>query len=138
MSVKCKYCDAELPEEAKFCLSCGRSVELVVPEPAAPPSGSGTETRAFLYLAFGIFAFMIGFTMALPIMLVGGLHLWPLAAIPFVVGILLMWARYHILHSYAEKVEKLREEASVKVKCSYCGTLNAQNARKCESCGATL
>jgi len=55
MSVKCKHCDAELPDEAKFCLSCGRSVDMLVLEPVKPPSGSDTDTRAVILLAFGIF-----------------------------------------------------------------------------------
>jgi len=138
MSVKCKHCDAELPDEAKFCLSCGRSVDMLVLEPVKPPSGSDTDTRAVILLAFGIFTMMIGVMMIMPVLLIGGSHLWLLAALPFAVGASLLAIRYYVLHSYAHKVENLREEVSAKVRCRYCGSLNAQAARKCESCGATL
>lgn len=138
MSMKCKHCGAELPEEAKFCLSCGRSVDLLVIEPVKPPSGSDTDTRAVILLAFGIFTMMIGVMMIMPVLLIGGSHIWLLAALPFAVGAVLLAIRYHVLRSYAEKVEELREEVSAKVRCRYCGSLNDQTARKCETCGATL
>lgn len=55
-----------------------------------------------------------------------------------VIGLAFLYARYHVLRRYARKVEQLRKEATIRIRCRYCGTLNPDSAIRCDSCGATL
>jgi len=53
-------------------------------------------------------------------------------------GIALLIARYYIIRRYAKRVEEFRKKAAIRVRCRYCGALNQDTARRCDTCGATL
>jgi len=106
-----------------------------------PPEGSKTEGRALIYMMLAIMCLFFGCFLLIPGFFVGlGLIIPSLCLI--VAGVILLVARYFVLRRYAKKVvelrEDLRKEATVKVRCRYCGSLNPSAAEKCESCGATL
>jgi len=130
--LKCSFCGAEIPNESKFCLSCGRAVDILAVEPIRPPDGSDTDTTAIVLLAFAAMLLFFGIGMAITI------FLWPVAVILFAVGSALLVARHFVLSSYAKRVEKHRQELAAKVKCVYCGTMNERSDEKCVSCGAGL
>lgn len=102
-----------------------------------PPDGSHTEERATIYLMLAIMGFFFGFFLLIPGYFVGlGLIIPAICLI--LVGFIFLSARYYILRRYAKNVEQLRKEAAVRIRCRYCGALNPDLARRCDSCGATL
>jgi len=102
-----------------------------------PPEGSNTESQAMMYLIFAIMSLFFGCFLLLPAFFVGLGLLIPAVGL-IVIGIALLAARYYVLRRYAKRVEQLRKDAAVKVRCRYCGALSSESARRCEFCGATL
>ena len=136
-SLICPACKAEIPDNSTFCLSCGRPLTAEGVDMIVPPDGSHTEERATMYLVLAIMGLFFGCFLLIPGVFVG-IGLAIAASCLIIIGIAFLAARYHILRRYAKRVEALRKEASVRVRCRYCGALNPDAARRCESCGATL
>lgn len=84
-------------------------------------------------LLFGL-AFMIFFFAIVPIIL----GLWIGAALMMAVGLVLVIVGYRMVKSNKAEIEERRQEASIRIKCRYCGSLNGQESDRCGSCGATL
>ena len=102
-----------------------------------PPEGSNTESRAMMYLIGAIMCLFFGGFLLIPGIFVGlGMIIPALCVV--VVGFIFLVMRYRVLRRYAKNVKELRKVASVRVKCSYCGTLCLEGAVTCESCGARL
>ena len=135
--MKCPACKKEIPDDSTFCLSCGRPLKDEGVDIITPPEGSNTESRATMYMIMAIMFLFFGCFLLIPGLFVGPGLMVP-AAIVVVLGIVFLVARYHVLGQYTKKVEDLRKEAAIRVKCKYCGTLNPEAAEKCESCGAAL
>ena len=85
---------------------------------------------AIMFLFFGCFLLIPGAFVGL------GLIIPSVCLI--IIGLVFVAMRSMVLKRYAKSVMELRKEASVKVRCGYCGSLNRETAKKCESCGATL
>jgi ribosomal protein L40E len=102
-----------------------------------PPDGSHTEGRATIYLMLAIMGLFFGFFLLIPGYFVGLGLLIPAMCL-IVVGFIFLSARYYVLRRYANRVEQLRKEAAVRIRCRYCGAPNPDSARRCDSCGATL
>jgi uncharacterized membrane-anchored protein len=85
---------------------------------------------AIMCLFFGLFLLIPGYFI--------GLGMLVPAVCLTVAGVILLLARYYILRRYAERVEKLRRESNIKLKCRYCGALTPEGVGKCGSCGAPL
>jgi RNA polymerase subunit RPABC4/transcription elongation factor Spt4 len=135
--MKCPACKAEIPDDSTFCLSCGRPLKVEGIDMILPPDGSKTEERATLYMMFAIMCLFFGIFLVIPGIFVGlGLIIPALGLVAL--GIILLLARYAVLRRYASKVEELRKESAIRVRCRYCGGLNAQDAEKCLTCGAPL
>ncbi len=137
MTMQCPSCQKEIPEDSTFCLSCGRPIKEAGADIIVPPSGSNTEERAMIYLLLSIMFLFFGGFLLIPGIFVGWGMIIPALCV-VVVGLILMSARFAVLRRYTKNVLEIRKEASVKVKCQYCGTLNPERVKKCESCGATL
>lgn len=131
----CPMCKAEIPDDSKFCLSCGRPLTAEDLDMILPPDGSHTEGRATMYLMLAIMSLFFGIFLLVPGYFVGLGMLMPAVCL-IVAGVILLVARYIVLKRYAEKVLKLRNDAAVRVTCSYCGSLNSRSNEKCEICGA--
>lgn len=137
MTVTCPACQRELPDDSTFCLSCGRPIKAEGMDMILPPEGSNTETRAMMYLIGAIMCIFFGGFLLIPGVFVGlGLIIPALCVV--VVGVVFLALRYRVLRGYAKNVAQLRKAASVRVKCSYCGSLSREGALTCESCGARL
>jgi Zn-dependent protease with chaperone function len=126
-----------LPDDSTFCSSCGRPLKAEGIDIILPPDGSSTDERATIYLMLAIMALFFGFFLLIPGYFVGLGFILPALGL-IVVGFAFLYARYHILRRYARRVEQFRKDAAIRVRCRYCGTLNPDSARRCESCGATL
>lgn len=135
--MNCPACKSEISDNSTFCPSCGRPFKEEGLDMILPPEGSKTEERATIYLMLAIMALFFGCFLLIPGYFVG-LGLVIVAGCLIVAGIVFLAARYCILRRYAKGVEKFRKEAAVRVRCRYCGALNPDAARRCESCGATL
>ncbi len=133
----CPACKKEVPEDSTFCLSCGRPLKDEGVDIITPPEGSNTENRAMIYMILAIMFLFFGCFLLIPGYFVGPGMMIP-ATVVAALGVVFLAARYRVLGQYTKKVEKLRKEAAVRVKCRYCGTLNSESAEKCESCGAGL
>ena len=146
---KCPFCSAENPDEAQFCVSCGKIVATVT-VPVMPTSSSGidVESQSFILLGFSMFVFMFAFMMGI-VGAVAGSGFWIVAIILSALGILLLAIRFLIVRSFERKVEKLQAEFKaemekkrqmelLKVKCRYCGGLNAPTEERCAFCSAPL
>ena len=107
-------------------------------EPIEPPSGSRTEERATMYLMLAIMAWFFGFFLLIPAFVIWSIPFFVVCFALIAVGAVLMITRFTALRGYAKKVEGFREEASEKIKCQYCGSLNSPGAEKCASCQAPL
>ena len=137
MTVKCPACQKEVPDDSTFCLSCGRPLKADGMDMILPPEGSNTEGRALMYFIGAIMCIFFGGFLLIPGIFVGlGLIIPALCVV--VIGFVFLAMRYSVLRRYAKNVAVLRKEASVKVKCSYCGTLCPEGAVTCDSCGARL
>ncbi len=133
----CPACKTETADDSTFCPSCGRPLKAEGIDMILPPDGSHTEERATLYLMFAIMSLFFGLFLLIPGFLVGLGLLIPAIAL-CVVGAILLLVRYRILRQYAKKVEELRKESAIRVRCRYCGSLNTQEAQKCIGCGAPM
>jgi RNA polymerase subunit RPABC4/transcription elongation factor Spt4 len=137
MTTTCPGCRKEVPDDSTFCLSCGRPLKAEGIDMILPPEGSNTEYRVTMYLVGAIMSLFFGCFLLFPGVFVG-LGLIIPAVCLIVLGILFLVMRYRLLKRYAKDVMGLRKEASVRVRCRYCGSLNPDKAEKCDSCGATL
>jgi len=129
--MKCPNCGADIPEISRFCLSCGK--EIPAPKQVPPQQQSDPDPNGYAMLLFGLSFMMFFFSLA-PIFM----GLWLGALLMSGIGCLLVATGIYLLRSNKEQIEKMREEAAVKVKCRYCGGLNEQSALRCGSCGAAL
>jgi positive regulator of sigma E activity len=119
-------------------MSCGRPVKEEGLEPIEPPSGSRTETKSTMLLMLAIVAWFFGFFLLIPAFVIPSIAFILVCAAVIVVGALMLIARFVILRRYSRKVEEFREEASEKIKCKYCGSMNPLDAEKCVGCQAPL
>jgi hypothetical protein len=119
-------------------LSCGRPIKEEGLEPIEPPSGSRTETKSTILLMLAIMAWFFGFFLLIPAFFIGSIAFFLVCAAVIAAGALMLIARFFILRRYSVKVEEFREEASEKIKCQYCGSMNSVGAEKCVSCQAPL
>ncbi|HEX9908026.1 MAG TPA: zinc-ribbon domain-containing protein [Thermoplasmata archaeon] len=133
----CPSCKAEIPDKSTFCMSCGRPLTAEGVDIILPPEGSHTEGRATIYLMLAIMCLFFGLFLLIPGYFIGLGMLVPAVCLT-VAGVILLLARYYILRRYAERVEKLRRESNIKLKCRYCGALTPEGVGKCGSCGAPL
>ncbi len=138
--MKCQNCGADIPDVSRFCLSCGKEIPppMVVPvqgqqspEPQAPEPDP--DPNGYSMLLFGL-SFMMFFFALAPLFL----GLWIGAAMMMGVGLVLVAVGYNMLRSNRREIAKKQELASAKIKCRYCGTLNDQQAQRCDACGAGL
>ncbi|MCE5296881.1 MAG: zinc finger Ran-binding domain-containing protein [Euryarchaeota archaeon] len=60
------------------------------------------------------------------------------SAIAFVIAILMIVAGYMMNKKHSIMKHEIMHMKLEKAKCSYCGTQNEPDARKCDSCGAPL
>lgn len=133
--MRCVNCGAEIPDVSRFCLSCGKEIPppKSVPKEQVAQKTQDPDPSGHAMICFGL-AFMMFFMTFLPIFL----GLWIGAAMLAAIGVFLVLMGYLILRSGRKEVLMMQEKAAVKVKCRYCGSLNAPDALKCETCGATL
>lgn len=154
MAMKCADCGIENPPQAAYCMSCGSGL-VTGHSGAVEPTGQFVaaqaqatmrkmlETPGTIVLAGGLLLLLVS------ILLMVVRH-WGSGIGLFVVSIIILWVavqwRGHEAAiaasqaSLAPRVEKseVREHEIVKVKCRYCGVLNPDGARNCDSCGAVL
>jgi len=102
-----------------------------------PPEGSKTEGRATIYLMLSFMCLFFGLFLLIPGYFVGWGLVVP-AACMVIGGVVLLVARYYVIRRYAKRVEEFRKKAAIRVRCRYCGALNPDAARRCDTCGATL
>jgi len=133
----CPSCKNDIPDSSTFCPSCGRPLKEEGIDMILPPDGSHTEERATIYLMLAIMGLFFGSFLLIPGIFVGPGLIIPALGVIFI-GFVFLCARYYILRRYAKKVEALRKDAAIRIRCRYCGALNPESARRCDSCGATL
>lgn len=119
-------------------MSCGRPIKEEGLEPIEPPSGSRTETKSTVLLMLAIMAWFFGFFLLIPAFFIQSIGFFLACAAVIAAGALMLSARFVILRRYSRKVEEFREEASEKVKCQYCGSMNPLDAENCVGCHAPL
>jgi len=119
-------------------MSCGRPITEEGLEPIEPPSGSRTETKSMMLLMLAIMALFFGFFLLIPAFFIQSTGFFLACAAVIAAGALMLSARFVILRRYSRKVEEFREEASEKVKCQYCGSMNPLDAENCVGCHAPL
>lgn len=132
--MKCPACSSEIPDESKFCLSCGKAIGPPQVQQQAPPEeDDGSEVFAMMAMAF---AFMLFFFSLVPFFL----GIWYAGLAMLGVGAALIFAGYRMIRvSKKERIVMQEAKATkVKLKCRYCGTLNDEDEEKCSSCGASL
>jgi len=137
MTITCPACKRELPDDSTFCLSCGRPLKAEGIDMILPPEGSNTESRVTMYMIMAIMFLFFGFFLLIPGAFVGLGLIIPSACL-IIVGFVFVGMRYRVLRRYAKDVIELRKDATVRVRCRYCGSLNPDASEKCLSCGATL
>lgn len=129
--MRCANCGADIPDVSRYCLSCGK--EVPPPKQATAPPPVDPDPNGYSMLLFGL-AFMMFFFALAPIFL----GLWIGAGLMMSVGLALVLIGYMMLRSNKREIADAREEATVRVKCRYCGMLNGKDEERCGSCGATL
>jgi hypothetical protein len=131
MLLKCRFCSADIPDESRFCLKCGKDVN---PQSAQQmPSDQDEDSTMFAMMCMA-FAFMMFFFSLAPFFM----GVWIAGVGMLTVGVVLMLAGYRMIRvSRRDRLERLERQA-VKVKCRYCGSLNGQHDARCKSCGANL
>ncbi len=107
-------------------------------EPIAPPSGSRTEERSVLLLAFSFMVLFFGVFLLIPAFFIQSWIMFYICMALIIAGILMLTARYLVLRKYSKKIEIFREEVAEKAKCPYCGSMNSPQDEKCIGCGAPL
>jgi uncharacterized OB-fold protein len=125
--VKCPSCGSEIPDESRFCLSCGK--DLVAP--AQLPKDDGSEI--FAMMCMGIAFMMFFFSMA-PFFL----GIWVAGVAMLGVGVVLMLAGYRMIRASRRDHVEIVHRKAVRIRCRYCGTLNKEQDDRCDSCGASL
>lgn len=135
--MRCPVCQKDLPEDAKYCLSCGQEVNPLMAK-AMPTTVLGPEATDAMLLGFGMMALMFGFLLILPAALISDHFLWELPVGVSAIGVLLLVVRHFMIKSRVKTIEKKIEEKEAKVRCRYCGSLNEQKAQKCIGCGAPM
>jgi len=136
--LKCPGCKAEIPDSSVFCLLCGRPIKEEGLESIEPPSGSRTETKATILLIFVFVAWFFGFFLLIPAFFIQSIAFFLVCFAVITAGAVMLIARFVVLRRYSRKVEEFREEASEKIKCQYCGSMNSLDAEKCVGCQAPL
>ncbi len=129
--MKCPGCGAEIPEVSRFCLSCGRSIP--PPKEVPSPENDDPDPSGFSMVLIGL-SFMVFFFAIVPVIF----QLWIGAGLMIGAGIVMVVVAVMMIKSNKKEIAKKHEEALVRVKCQYCGSLNVQDAERCDSCGATL
>jgi len=119
-------------------MSCGRPIKEEGLEPIQPPSGSQTETKSIMLLMFAIMVLFFGIFLLIPAFFIQSIVFFLVCTVLIAAGTLMLIARFVILRQYAKKIEEFREEASEKIKCKYCGSLNSLDAERCIGCHAPL
>jgi RNA polymerase subunit RPABC4/transcription elongation factor Spt4 len=133
----CQGCKKDIPDDSTFCSSCGRPLKEEGLDIILPPEGSKTEGRATIYLMLSFMCLFFGFFLLIPGYFIGwGLVIPALGMVAC--GAVFLIARYYIIRRYAKRVEEFRKKSSIRVRCRYCGALNPDAARRCDTCGATL
>lgn len=137
MPLKCDGCGKDLPDDAKFCLDCGRSVAGDVPK---GPTYEDLDPNGFGMLLIGL-SFMVFFFSIMP--MIFGIW-WGVAAM-WGAGVIMLVVRYLSLKEHKkdwekrqQRVEMKKEKEEAKIRCRYCGTLNEQKETNCKACGASL
>ena len=133
--MKCQNCGAEIPDVSRFCLSCGKEVPppKTLPKQDAAQKTTDPDSSGHAMLCFAL-SFMMFFMTFVPIFL----GLWTGAVLLAGIGVFLVLVGLLILRMGRKQVEKVQEQALIKLKCRYCGSLNAADALRCGTCGATL
>ena len=121
-----------------FCLSCGRPTSEKGLEPIEPPSGSWTDTRSTLLLMFSIMLLFFGLFLLFPAYFLDSRVVYLICTTMVAGGIIMLLVRFFLLRRYSKKVEVFRAEAAEKIKCKYCGSMNALDAERCIGCHAPL
>jgi ribosomal protein L40E len=131
MRLKCRFCAADIPDESRFCLKCGKDVSLL---PSQTPGLDQDEDSSMFAMMCMAFAFMMFFFSLAPFFL----GVWVAGVGMLAVGVVLMLAGYRMIRvSKKDRLERMERQA-IKIKCRYCGSLNEQAATRCKSCGASL
>jgi hypothetical protein len=129
--LKCPDCGAEIPDVSRFCLSCGKSIP--APKEVPAQQNEDPDPNGFSMILVAL-SFMLFFFAIVPVIF----RLWIGAGLMIGAGIVMVVVAVMMIRSNKKEIEKEHEEASIRVKCQYCGTLNTQTAERCDSCGATL
>ncbi len=136
----CQYCGKEIPDDSKFCLSCGHRTTDQLPAvtlPQKPPLDESTETKSMLLVSFGAMLLFFGFGFLFPAVIMGGG--WWLVVIPLtVLGAILFGIRWAIVSSYRTQIARLQTKVEKALTCEYCGHVNDPGAERCLDCGAPL
>jgi hypothetical protein len=125
--VKCRTCGAEIPDQSRFCLRCGKDQAA----PAQQPDDDSSEV--FSLMCMGI-AFMMFFFSLAPFFL----GIWVAGLAMLLVGVGLMLIGYRMIRTSKRDRIEAAERSSVMVRCRYCGSLNHEHDERCDSCGASL
>lgn len=91
------------------------------------------DPNGFAMLFFGL-SFMVFFFSLVPIVL----GFWIGAVVMACIGMALVGIGLHMIRTNKRAIETAKQEATIRVKCRYCGSLNDPKAERCASCGATL
>jgi len=91
-----------------------------------------------MLLMLAIMALFFGFFLLIPAFFIQSIGFFLACAVMIAAGALMLIARFLTLRRYSRKVEQFREEASEKIKCKYCGSMNSLDAEKCVGCQAPL
>lgn len=136
--MRCPNCQSEIPDNSVFCLTCGRPIKEEGLEPIEPKSGSPTDMRATMLMAFSFMLLFFGLFLLFPAYFIGSSIVYILCTVMVAIGIVMIIARFLLLRSYTVKIEQFRAEAAEKVKCQYCGSMNSPGTDKCIGCHAPL
>ena len=91
-----------------------------------------------MLLMFAIMVLFFGFFLLIPASFIQSIGFFLACATMIAAGILMLVARFLILRQYSRKIEEFREEASERIKCQYCGSMNSLDAEQCIGCHAPL
>src|SRR4030067_289130 len=117
--MNCPNCGAETPDVPRFCLSCGKAVP--PPKQVSVQQQADADPSVHAMMLFGL-SFMMFFFALVPIFM----GLWIGAVLMAVIGMSLVGAGVYVLRSNRQHIEKAQMEAAVKIRCRYCGMLNAK------------
>ena len=123
----CPSCGYDIPEGSRFCLKCGKGLGAE----AQPQEDDSSEMFAMLCMAF---AFMMFFFSLAPFFL----GIWVAGVAMLAVGVVLMLAGYRMIRTSRKERAEAVQRSNVRIRCTYCGTLNEESDERCDSCGASL